>query len=174
MPETPETVEINQDIDCEIYAVRGGRLAGSPRPRAYVTLSIDAVTHARLVGLLMANLKGATTVHVLNIQAPLDEPEDDEPTNPPPFNQPAMVGLDGQPVLPHEFAASVDSDDLCDKCGLHRENVIHAESYADDRVSPLAQELIDEAEEMRRTPATPEEAEDQAQAVENLRAKAKV
>lgn len=73
-----EIVEVNQNIPCEIYAIRGGRLAGSPTPRGYLTLTFDAIAYRRLSGLLMANLKGTMMMHVVDIQAPLDDDPDDE------------------------------------------------------------------------------------------------
>ncbi len=94
-----ETTEVNRSIPCEIYAVRAGRLAGSPTPRVYMTLTFDAVSYARLGGLLMANLKGTTTIHVVDIQAPLDEDGDDA--------QPPIPKLTPQMALPEDDGTEV-------------------------------------------------------------------
>lgn len=73
-----ERVEINREIDCEIYAHRTGRLQGSPTPRVYLTLTFDGVRHAKLSGLLGANLKGSIRVNVIDLQAPLEEDEEED------------------------------------------------------------------------------------------------
>lgn len=131
--ETDEPIEVNRDIDCEIYGARYGRLAGSPTPRFYLTLTLDAVRYANLCGLVGANLKGTVNVHFNNIQAPLpDEEDEDEPAS----NQAAMftgegsAGLDGILVdgaafLPHVFTASAADPDICDICTTHRITAIH-------------------------------------------------
>lgn len=80
--DTPEPIEVNQSVPCEIYGVRYSRLAGSPTPRVYATLTFDAVAYRRLGGLLGANLKGTVTMHVLDIQAPLDDDDDDDDFGP--------------------------------------------------------------------------------------------
>lgn len=71
-----ETIEINREIECEIYAHRSMRLAGSPTARVALTLTFDGVRHARLSGLLGANLKGRVNITVNNLQAPLEEEDE--------------------------------------------------------------------------------------------------
>lgn len=71
-----ETIDINREIECEIYAHRSMRLAGSPTARVALTLTFDGVRHARLSGLLGANLKGRVNITVNNLQAPLEEEDE--------------------------------------------------------------------------------------------------
>jgi hypothetical protein len=131
--EIPEPIEVNRDIDCEIYGGRYGRLAGSPTPRFYLTLTLDAVRYANLSGLIGANLKGTVNVHFNNIQAPLpdEEPEEDSGAGQGAlFTGQGSAGLDGIIVdgaafLPHVFAASAADADICDVCTTHRITAIH-------------------------------------------------
>lgn len=71
-----EPVEVNREIECQIYGHRTSMLAGSPNPRTYLTIAFDGVRHAKLSGLLGANLKGTIRINVIDLQAPLEA--DDE------------------------------------------------------------------------------------------------
>lgn len=142
--EVPEPVEVNRDIDCEIYAGRFGRLAGSPTPRFYLTLTLDAVRYANLAGLIGANLKGTVNVHFNNIQAPLpdeeDEPDDDRDQGKL-FGSEGSSGIsgiivDGAAFLPHVFAASTADADMCDVCQTNRICAIHVGQGLDGDSSP--------------------------------------
>lgn len=73
-----EPIEINREIECEIYAHRSMRLAGSPSSRTVLTLTFDGVRHSRLSGLLGANLKGRIRINVIDLQAPLEEDDEKE------------------------------------------------------------------------------------------------
>lgn len=120
---TQEPIEVNRNIDCEIYAGSYRRLAGAPAPRFYLTLALDAVTYSSLCALLGANLKGAAVVHFTNIQAPLPD-EDDEATRSPyadqrPLTPPQEIeearmsvdGLDNQRVRRPRRARAAKEDE---------------------------------------------------------------
>jgi hypothetical protein len=129
--EGPEIIELDRDVNCMIYGYRGGRLAGSPAPQYYLTIVLDAVINADLVGLLSANLKGQVVVHFLNIQPPLpdEEPKPDDKTD---NGQLFMRAGNGEAILAHAFRSSEEDALKCTYCGTGADNVIHSpESLAE-------------------------------------------
>lgn len=140
-----ESVEVNREIDCEIYAVRGGRLAGSPAPRLYLTLTLDAVRHSRLSGLLLANLKGSVKITVHEIQAPLEDDDEKDLPDPgvqrelPLRNTPEAIiaGRDeahraawsvdnvGNVYRPHSYAPDPTDAQKCALCGAGEGHDLH-------------------------------------------------
>lgn len=147
----PLPIEINRDIACELYAVRYGRLAGSPSPRCYVTVTMDAVLYARLTGLLGANLKGTAVVHFVNIQPPLpdEEPEEPAPSNQGslPLNPRGLEGIvvDGAAFLAHGFIAGVDDENICDICHTHRITPIHLDQAIEQQPAEERNEAFSQA-----------------------------
>lgn len=135
MNEDDESIEINKDIDCMIYAAKYGKLAGSPSSQFYVTLVIDGATQTKLAGILGANLKGRVTVTFLNVQPPLEEEDEDDEARGPqiPF---LMSG--GERVMPHVFRPGVNDPEMCDICGVHQVNVIHDEKRAAEAQDAMA------------------------------------
>ncbi len=131
----PTPIEVNRDIVCEIYAARFGRLAGSPAPRFYVTLGIDATRYAQLAGLVGANLKGQVRIHVVDIQAPLpDEDEDQQDARrpiplrdaaQPPLPVSHLVDDVGLAFKPHGFAPSAADSLRCALCSAGEAHSIH-------------------------------------------------
>lgn len=110
-------VEINREIECEIYAHRSMRLAGSPSSRTVLTLTFDGVRHARLSGLLGANLKGRVRINVIDLQAPIEE--DDEANLP-------EAGVLRQAALPMTRNTPEDMID--------RRDADHREAYSVDNI----------------------------------------
>jgi hypothetical protein len=146
----PQRIEINRDVDTEIHAAAYRRLAGADGPRFYLTLTFDAIAYRRLAGLLGANLKGRATVHFLDIQAPLDDDEeDDEPAASPQRTLPGVEvvetrmtvnGEDNQRVLtrrrrngttaehspqPHRFVENEFTPGLCGNCHMREDDELH-------------------------------------------------
>jgi hypothetical protein len=146
----PQRIEINRDVDTEIHAAAYRRLAGADGPRFYLTLTFDAIAYRRLAGLLGANLKGRVTVHFLDIQAPLDDDEeDDEPAASPQRTLPGVEvvetrmtvnGEDNQRVLtrrrrngttaehspqPHRFVENEFTPGLCGNCHMREDDELH-------------------------------------------------
>lgn len=123
--DTPEVIEVDRDIACEIYSASYRRLAGAPAPRMYLTLAFDAVSYSSLCAIVGANLKGQAVVHFANIQAPLpDAPEDPKParddTRPPLFTTGS-----GEPILPHIFKGQAEDELKCTYCSLGEPAEIH-------------------------------------------------
>jgi hypothetical protein len=141
-----ETIEINREIECEIYAHRSMRLAGSPTARVALTLTFDGVRHARLSGLLGANLKGRVNITVNNLQAPIEE--DDELALPdagvlrqlvlvtstrPPGDageapaDPEAIGVDaaGNVYKAHPYAPGSEDAAKCALCGAGESHALH-------------------------------------------------
>lgn len=185
-PDIPVTIEINRDVDCEIYAVKYSRLAGAPASRLQVTLTFDGVFHARLAAILGANLKGQATVHFVNVQAPLpDEPEDDDPK---PSAQAPLAAVEpvdkktanrgrevktravsgnGEAVLAHKFRPDEQDGTLCMYCRQGSGAEIHAahSGLPDTPEGEMAAGMI---EEVRRE--VPEEQRLEAEAALAARA----
>jgi hypothetical protein len=144
-----EVIEVNREIECEIYAHRSMRLAGSPTSRVALTLTFDGVRHSRLSGLLGANLKGRVNITINNLQAPIEE--DDELALPPagvlrqlvlqtsPGRSPDDVIEDrdqdhrdaystdaaGNVYKPHSFAPSSEDPAKCALCGVGEAHALH-------------------------------------------------
>lgn len=162
--EDPEVFEVNRDVDVSIYAAGFKRMAGSPASQFSVTFLFDAQQYAKLIPVLGINLKGRATIHIVDIQAPLpDQEEEPEPKK----NQPPLqvvpkgeengraprkpkahaVSGGGEAILPHAFKPDEQDGTLCRYCQLGSAHEMHAahaglEGAAD---VDLATSLIDES-----------------------------
>lgn len=150
-----EPIEVNRNVDCMIYAGRYGKMAGSPVAQFYVTLAFDSIQYARLSAILGSNLKGRMTMHVVNVQAPLpDEEEDDEDNadersqmrleNAPAIGEVSHI-IDGvgQAFRKHGFAPSPRNKDLCTVCGAGKAHDVHAgQKMQSARNAKKADELL--------------------------------
>jgi len=161
--DAPETIPVDQHIFA-IIETQATRRRSEEDARIFVQLSFPANEQTMpLLAILAMHLKHKISVHFGEVQLPLPDEQADafdaemsrqlgiDQTKlkaarlaaqnfvdgvPPPGNrhQPAMVGLNGEAILPHAFVLNPSdvTSPICSDCGFHRTNVIHGtESIVD-------------------------------------------